>query len=328
MSERFSLSQGPAATSRAAVASLVLGLLSPLLALLGSVPALVLGTNALRAINAADGRLGGRRMALAGLTLGAVVTVLSVLGIVALVVLRLAMYRSLVSCTDNLRAIGLALDQYHDTNHNFFPTGTVVAGDLPPERRLSWLALVLPYLDRDTPVAQARQKLAAKIDFDRAWDDPANTEAVRAHLGRFRCPATRYPDPAGKAGLDSYIGSAGVGLDAPTLAADRPRAGFFGYDRAVGRKNLTRGISFTMAAVESEESLCPWAAGGPATVRGLAPDEEDYLGVGRPFGGLHADGANVLWADGSARMVRIGISPADFRRAALLKVTPAEAAGP
>lgn len=91
------------------------------------------------------------------------------------------------------------------------------------------------------------------------------------------------------------------------------RAGVFGYDRTAFA-DITDGLSHTLLVLESARDNGPWAQGGPATVRGLDPDEAPYLGVGRPFGGTHFSerlvfhprrslGSNVALADGSVRFM-------------------------
>jgi len=59
-----------------------------------------------------------------------------------------------------------------------------------------------------------------------------------------------------------------------------------------------------MAVAETSDLERPWTSGGRATVRGLDPSRQPYLGRGRQFGGIHPGGANVLFVDGSVRFVR------------------------
>ena len=66
-----------------------------------------------------------------------------------------------------------------------------------------------------------------------------------------------------------------------------------------------------MMAAETALDNGPWAA-AERTVRGLDPAQKPYIGPGRPFGGLHARGLNVLWADGSVRFVTADIKPEVF----------------
>ena len=48
---------------------------------------------------------------------------------------------------NNLKQIGLALHNYHDTFKEF-PPGTQPNEKLKPEKRLSWEAKILPFLDQ------------------------------------------------------------------------------------------------------------------------------------------------------------------------------------
>src|SRR5439155_13442135 len=101
-------------------------------------------------------------------------------------------------------------------------------------------------------------------------------------------------------GITTYVGIAGVAPDAASLPRSDPRAGFFGYDRVIdmGYVRAHRGLAQTMMVSERARPAGPWAAGGPATVAGV--DLAKWPVVPEQFGGLHAGGANVLFADGHA----------------------------
>ena len=49
-------------------------------------------------------------------------------------------------CTNNLKQIGLAVHNYAGT-YVRFPSATVAEPSLAPERRLSWLVEMLPYME-------------------------------------------------------------------------------------------------------------------------------------------------------------------------------------
>jgi len=87
-----------------------------------------------------------------------------------------------IQCRNNLRQIGLALHNYHDTYHVLPPAFTVDAYGKPLH---SWRTLLLPYLDHHA--------LYQKIDFTKAWDDPVNAEAFKTNVAAFRCPSTNCP---------------------------------------------------------------------------------------------------------------------------------------
>jgi prepilin-type processing-associated H-X9-DG protein len=304
--------------SPAAVASLLLGLASLLLLAFAGVPALVLGLRGVRAINASDGRLVGMRLAIAGMALGALTTVVTVLGIGAIVLVHWNDRSERVGCINHLRLIGQGVLAYKMAHRGAYPRAVVPNPDLPPEKRLSWLAAILPYLHEGTPAGKRFEQLGAELDRERAWDSAANALVVRLPLAVFQCPASPSFDTHRPPGRTDYVGLAGIDPDAVTLPLGNPRAGVFGYTRVAHDADFKAGTSFTMLAAETRQAGGPWAAGGPPTVRGLDPDTDDYIGPGRPFGGLHRGGLYVLWADGSVRWVAETVPPADLRAQATL----------
>lgn len=305
--------------SLAALLSVPLGLFP-----LTGVPAMLLGLHALRAVNLTEGRLRGRRLAIAGMILGAVGTAVLAAGVVLIVVFHFSAVSKRAECSNHLREIGMGINRYAEAHRGELPPGTVHIAALAPERRPSWMAAVLPYLTEGQPAGKKApaqknwQTLAGRLDLKRAWDEAPNAEMAGLNVPAFFCPALDRPDPLRRPGLTTYPGLAGVGPDAARLPKTDRRAGVFGYDRVVTRQDVTAGISFTMMVAETTRDLGPWVSSGPSTVRGLAPDETQYVGVGRPFGGLHPDGANVLWVDSSVRFVKNSVMPAVFRAQATL----------
>ena len=297
--------------STGAVVSLVLGMASPFLLFLAGAPALWVGLMSLRAINAADGRLRGRRLAVAGMALGGLGCAASVLGLMMIVFTTLQVRSQRLECVNNLRQTGGAVLKYEDARKTF-PPGTVANAVLPPERRLSWLTTLPPFLDEKSPAAPPMQALGDQLDPALAWDEGANAAVAHSAVPLFRCPGDGAHDPRTTPGLTDYVGLAGVGRGAADLKRDDSLAGVFGYDRAVAPKELTAGTTRTLTVTETTRDNGPWTAGGPPTVRGLDPADGSYIGPGRPFGGLHPGGLNVLWADGSVDFMEEGISPKLF----------------
>src|SRR5216683_4037061 len=58
-----------------------------------------------------------------------------------------------MSCVNHLRQISLAVHNYadiHDGNQpHYFPSGTLVNPALQAEQRLSWMVILLPYMEQD-----------------------------------------------------------------------------------------------------------------------------------------------------------------------------------
>lgn len=240
-----------------------------------------------------------------------------VLPLVALAVLSAMRQAEESECTNNLKRIGLALTVY-ERGHDAFPCGTVLNPGMPPEQRLSWLA----ELGSNSGFAA---NVVLMVDKEQPWDSGTN-RGLKATLGRpdegqtiapfgdrfLSCPAdrnhrdTRPPRPT------NYVGIAGLGLDAATLPVDHPRAGFFGYDRITRVQDIKDGLAVTMTVVETEKTVGSWTAGGVATIRGLDPATQPYIGRGHQFGGLHRSGVFVLFADGSVRHLADTIDPRLF----------------
>ncbi len=297
--------------------SLVLGLLAlPTCGATGPF-ALLFGYLALRQVNLSDGRLPGARAARAGLVLGLVGVVMFLCGLFVVGLNRLRDKSEVASCKNNLRRIGQAVNLYYDEDaHKHYPPGTVLNPALAPDRRLSWTVTILPYMEMEpTPGPAAAKPPAAfhkgqalfeRFDPQKAWDEEPNRQAMVGAPLWFVCPVGRRPAP-GEPALANYVGIGGLGEDAPTLLTSDPRAGFFGYDRVIGRQDVKRGTAETMMAAERADAVGPWAAGGPATVAGVDPQKVPF--VPRQFGGLHPQGANVLFADSHVVFLSDRVNP-------------------
>jgi prepilin-type processing-associated H-X9-DG protein len=220
---------------------------------------------------------------------------------------RLSSYREVKcgpTCGSNLKNIVLSLHAYHyHQDHNAFPSGTWLNPSLPPEKRLSWYAATLPYLDAT--------EYWVLLDKSQPWDAESNEYVAGTRMMVLNCPeAPRAPLPALLP--TQYIGIAGLGTDAPFLPKGHPRAGIFGYERQTALADITDGAACTMIITESGRARGSWLAGGPATVRGLNTADLPYIGPGRQFGGIHSSGSMVAFADGSVRFVSDSIDPHVF----------------
>lgn len=206
-----------------------------------------------------------------------------------------------IQCTSNIRQIGLGILGYAD-NEGCFPPGTIPNDHPSLDCRLGWGASILPYIDMFEYLCE--KGVSDKVAVGCAWDDPIFADLIKDPPGIIRCPEP----PRGP----SYAAIAGLGTDAPSLQVGHRRAGIFGDTRRVTPADVKDGTSTTMMIAESATVPGPWFAGGRATVRGLDPLRRPYLGPARQFGGRHRGGANVLFADGSARFVRESIDPKVF----------------
>lgn len=78
---------------------------------------------------------------------------------------------------NNLKQIGLALHNYHDT-YRTYPPAFIADEDGRPKH--SWRVLILPYLEQ--------QSLYEKYDFSEAWDGPHNREIGKQVVEAFSDP--------------------------------------------------------------------------------------------------------------------------------------------
>ncbi|MEW4526946.1 DUF1559 domain-containing protein [Maioricimonas sp. JC845] len=98
-------------------------------------------------------------------------------------------------CKNNLKQIGLALHNYHDT-HRTFPPANVVGWawiDSCPEgtcAHWSWGAMILPMLDQG---AQYNLLEVGDVPLPDATSDAAKLEVMRKPLSVFRCPSDIGP---------------------------------------------------------------------------------------------------------------------------------------
>lgn len=293
--------------------SLVVGIGSLLVWILGPL-ALFLGLQVLRDSQAIDGSSRPRSIGLATMALGAVSTMLLLLGVAALIFLRLQSVSRRVDCSDNLRQIGLALNQFAD-NNNAFPPATKTPASLDPGERLSWYPDILPWLGEDPRRREVYQRVSSRVDSQHSWSAPENQAAREAVLRIFRCPN----GPVDVRGVTHYVGMAGLGSRAAFLKREDLQAGMFGHDRGVRRSDVTAGISFTqMVGETSRENGC-WLAGDHPTVRGLDPTINSYSGRDCPLGGLHDGFVLMLWVDGSVRPLSDQAAPSLFRETVTIR---------
>ena len=84
-----------------------------------------------------------------------------------------------MQCTNNLKQIGLAMHNYHDT-FKCFPPAYIPDEDGRPMH--SWRVLILPYLEE--------QALFEQYDFDQPWDGPNNRQLSQTIIPLFQSPGS------------------------------------------------------------------------------------------------------------------------------------------
>jgi type II secretory pathway pseudopilin PulG len=193
-------------------------------------------------------------------------------------------------CKNNLKQIGLALHNYHDTWGAFPPAYTVDSGGRPLH---SWRTLILPYLDQAT--------LFNRIDLSKPWDDRVNAEAFQTKISTYACPSS------------PTLGDKSVYL---AVVTDRSCLGP-GRSRQVNE--ITDGTSNTIIVIEvPHDQAVPW----------YAPQDADAA-VLQSFGSTsketHVGGRHSLMADGAVRFISQNLDQQTFE--ALLTAASGDTVG-
>ncbi len=194
-------------------------------------------------------------------------------------------------CKNNLKQIGLALHNYHDTYGAFPPAYTV---DVDGKPLHSWRTLILPYLDQ--------QPLYDTIDLTRPWDDPANEKARETMLHAYRCPSVADMPP-------NHTTSLAIVAPGSLFAPAESRK----------LSDITDGTEQTIAVLEapSDRSI-PWMSPQDA-------DEALFLSLSKESNLPHRGGTHALLCDGSVRFLSLNLSPA--ARRALISIAASDKVG-
>lgn len=196
-----------------------------------------------------------------GFTLIEMLAVISIVGLLVSILLPAVMSAQESSrrarCSNNLRQIGLALQNYL-TSHETFPINWLNVPSDPEfyggytpwnSQRYSALTRLLPYLDN--------QPLYASINFDwepfpktpvvQAFPFPQNSTAFMTSVSSFTCPSD-FPTP--RHGCN-YRGNYGVGPFIYT-SAETPDSGngFYTWPQILGPQSFPDGLSHTIAYSE------------------------------------------------------------------------------
>ena len=204
---------------------------------------------------------------------------------------------------NNLKQIGLAMHNYHDTFENF-PSGTVENSDLEVDQRLSWMASILPFIDQ--------APLYNQIKSEEGYTSETNLPLLEMPIVVYSNPGYTPDGPQ-----THYVGIGGLTVEGPTANLPSDIAGVFGYDRKTRIGDITDGTSNTVMVAESNGLSGPWGQGGPATV--VPFTQQPYIngpdGVGGPFRG----GCHFLMGDGSVRFVSENIDPSVVEKLATIQ---------
>jgi prepilin-type N-terminal cleavage/methylation domain-containing protein/prepilin-type processing-associated H-X9-DG protein len=169
-----------------------------------------------------------------------------------------------LSCSNNLKQIGLAAHNYHDSFRQL-PTGQTVG------TRFSALSRMLPYIEQDN--------VYNLIDFNSIDFAPVNQVPISSHISIFRCPSDVSESPLPElGGAINYMANKGSGIvwqdnTGPNANMPKPN-GVFYYDSHVKFADIRDGLSNT--AFFSERLL------GDGSNSIVSPIEDVFLDTNSP----------------------------------------------
>jgi prepilin-type N-terminal cleavage/methylation domain-containing protein/prepilin-type processing-associated H-X9-DG protein len=273
-----------------------------------------------------------RRSGFSLLELLVVIAILGVLiGLLIPAVLKIREAANRVKCINNLKQIGLALQQYHD-GWGCFPPGCSFSGNAEPQPHMSWMTRLLPYLEQGPLWSEAIAAFGQEKFFER----PPHLPILAQPMPSFLCPSDSLSWQPWDFGSFRVAFTDYMGLEGTDLTK---QDGTLYLNSRVRLADISDGTSSTLVAGErppsADHGLGWWYAGwgqrktGSADlvlgVRELCVDPMYYMcpegpyafQPGQPndscsafhFWSFHPGGANFLFADGSVHFLGYSADP-------------------
>jgi hypothetical protein len=136
-----------------------------------------------------------------------------------------------MQCSNHLKQLALALQNYHDYYHCFPPAYIADQNGKPIH---SWRVLILPFLEK--------KELYSRYRFDEPWDGPNNRKLHREIVGVYCCPSR----PRRQSGIEtSYVAVVG------------PETMWPG-SKSTSANDISDGTTNTIMVVETTNSGIHW----------------------------------------------------------------------
>ncbi len=266
----------------------------------------------------------------AGMVLVGLFAACVVLGPLSSLILQKREAARRTACMNNLREIGMQIEDYYEI-HNAFPPGWEInKGDDPSLPAWGWPSKLISLTDVTYPTPEDLQQPLSEV----LIADDQRMEFLQVYFEGYLCPSDNalaftgenhpdrrwiHDDVMVPYGLSMYLGNAGHRHDA---VGSQPNTGIFFGNSAVTLGDITDGISHTIMVGERDLTQCragSWPGvpdpmthdGGPSiwsVVAGAKPkinappwDGDTLCGEG--YSSLHPGGANVLLVDGSVQFL-------------------------
>lgn len=288
-----------------------------------------------------------------GFTLVELLVVIAIIGVlIALLLPAVQQAREAarrMSCSNNLKQLGIAAHNYHDT-FSTFPSGGIIPGGLGvclantsatvcTTPQYGWGTFILPFIEQGNLYESVR---TASDDFSISYNAAAVQSLAETELSAYRCPS----DTMGKinpfrrsVGTSNYIGIAGnTSHSSSNLFTAASWNGIFGHNSETRMRDITDGLTNTAMFGERDGAAQGANIHLPDNGRHNAgiwvgvhqptyPEGHFYFlnthaqygfinnpaEPWRPLGSMHPGGAMFTLADGSVRFVSDTIEGTTYR---------------
>ncbi|MBI1248173.1 DUF1559 domain-containing protein [bacterium] len=285
-----------------------------------------------------------RRVLRSGFTLVELLVVIAIIGVlIALLLPAVQQAREAarrMSCTNNLKQIGVAMHNYHDT-YQSFPSGCISQSSAvdPPSgpQMWGWPVLLLPQIEQNNLHSKLNPNKRRLVDL---LNNSSQRNMVKQRIEAYRCPSDTTGDTVqGTPQTFDFNGTANVGSNffggtlnylgaGPFISLDlidRPSGPLFRNSKTNFR-DLTDGTSnsFLVGERDFDCSSGVWAGvrndGGPGPrgvnyVLGRVSIPLNYKtkktgnnGCNEAFSSKHPGGAMFLFCDGSVKFISENIA--------------------
>ena len=180
-------------------------------------------------------------------------------------------------CVNNLKQLGIALHNYHDTFKSL-PPPYIAGADGKPMH--SWRVLLLPYIEEP-----GMRELYEEYSLDEPWYSPHNQQLADKMPRLYRCPSDTGPPN-----------------EASYLAVVGPETGWSATE-TYNLRELRDGTANTIALVEVANSGVNW----------LDPRDLSFPEAQQARRTPHEGGANHLFFDGSVHFLNSDIDRQTYR---------------
>ncbi|HEV7279666.1 MAG TPA: DUF1559 domain-containing protein [Pirellulaceae bacterium] len=189
-----------------------------------------------------------------------------------------------MECSNNLKQIGLAMHNYHDT-YNALPAQSITDENGRPMH--SWRVAILPFIEQ--------APLFDRYNFDEPWDSPNNRIVGEQPVSIFHCPSSDRPQGTNRTNYFVVYGDETM----------------FAPNRWTKFSNVTDGLSNTIMVVECDSMNVQWSE--PVDI----PFDQMEFKINPPSGvgvsSNHRGGAQVVLGDGSVRFLSDTVDEQTFR---------------